>query len=215
MESQLTALQADQDRLEERLEALELRGAVSARASQRTAEREAERPRLKIIRLSPDDPSGGGGAAPPVPDRAEPEPEDNRPVIRGQGDRVIKVGDPEAVNRSEAKAEYEAALALVRSKSYAVAIEMLGDFVKRQPRGPYADNALYWLGECEIALGDVDGAIERFDEVVSRYPYGNKVGAARQRKRALLARLAERNAEAATHVTQPFKTADATQRTAR
>jgi TolA-binding protein len=173
---------------------------------------------LKIIRLSPDDPSGAGdvGSAPAVPDRAEPEPEDNRPVIRGQGDRVIKVGDPEASNQSEAKADYEAALALVRSKSYDEAIERLGDFVKRRPRGPYADNALYWLGECEIARGDIDAALERFDEVVSRYPYGNKVGAARQRKSALSARLAaERSDEAAAPLTHPFKTADATQRTAR
>lgn len=99
LETQLTALRADQDRLEERLAAVELssavppRGTASAPGSAGAAAERVERPRLKIIHLSPDDQEPPGERATEPPASSAPDSSARRPIIRGTGDRVIKVGD--------------------------------------------------------------------------------------------------------------------------
>ncbi|HEX4340095.1 MAG TPA: hypothetical protein VH062_29510 [Polyangiaceae bacterium] len=97
LETQVTSMRADQDRLEERLAALELSNSQAARspASSPASER-VERPRLKVIHLAPDEP---GAQAEPANEPSPQSPADSaahRPIIRGTGDRVIKVGDGEA-----------------------------------------------------------------------------------------------------------------------
>jgi tol-pal system protein YbgF len=42
------------------------------------------------------------------------------------------------------------------------------------PDHPYADNAMYWRGECYFAKGDYLHAAEQFEGVVTRFPAGNK-----------------------------------------
>jgi hypothetical protein len=88
-------MRADQDRLEERLAALELSASQSSHAGSAPAAERVERPRLKVIHLSPDD---DGASAEPVNEAPAPASNDSarRPIIRGTGDRVIKVGDGEA-----------------------------------------------------------------------------------------------------------------------
>lgn len=101
LETQLTSLRADQDRLEERLAAVELtsavppRGTASARdaAAAAAAADRVERPRLKIIHLSPDDQEPPADRATEPPASSAPDSSARRPIIRGTGDRVIKVGD--------------------------------------------------------------------------------------------------------------------------
>lgn len=104
LETQVTAMRADQDRLEERLAALELSATQTARSGGAPAAERIERPRLKVIHLSPDD------EAPAAEPEREPAPGANdnarRPIIRGTGDRVIKVGDgdsDESTSREGAK----------------------------------------------------------------------------------------------------------------
>src|SRR5450432_4011670 len=60
LETQLTAMRADQDRAEERLSALELSSSATSRSADSSANGAAsadrvERPRLKVIHLSPDE----------------------------------------------------------------------------------------------------------------------------------------------------------------
>lgn len=94
LETQVTTMRADQDRLEERLAALELSASQSSRGAAAPAAERIERPRLKVIHLSPDD----GASAEPVNEAPAPSTSDSahRPIIRGTGDRVIKVGDGDA-----------------------------------------------------------------------------------------------------------------------
>ena len=47
--------------------------------------------------------------------------------------------------------------------------------MKRYPDHPYADNALYWRGECYYAEGKYEQAANQFRELTRRYPAGNKV----------------------------------------
>jgi hypothetical protein len=92
LETQLTALRADQDHLEERLAAIELSSSVPSHSAPANASERVERPRLKIIHLSPDDQEPTEKAVEP-PAATAPDSSARRPIIRGTGDRVIKVGD--------------------------------------------------------------------------------------------------------------------------
>ena len=103
LETQLTAMRADQDRLEERLAAVELNAAVPRQAPAAAADR-VERPRLKVIHLAPDGPEASSEPA-VAPPSAAAEPAGRRPIIRGTGDRVIKVGDPESQDESTRRDE--------------------------------------------------------------------------------------------------------------
>ena len=42
------------------------------------------------------------------------------------------------------------------------------------PDHPYAENALFWRGECYFAKGDYLRASEQFEGVATRFPAGNK-----------------------------------------
>src|ERR1044071_5001247 len=55
LETQLTGVRADQDRLEERLAAVELASTVPPRTAATHAPDRVEHPRLKVIHLSPED----------------------------------------------------------------------------------------------------------------------------------------------------------------
>lgn len=91
LETQLTAMRADQDRLDERLAAVELSSTVPSRAAAPPPPR-VDHPRLKVIHLAPEDDEQPTPEASPVP-AAVAEPAGKRPIIRGTGERVIKLGD--------------------------------------------------------------------------------------------------------------------------
>jgi tol-pal system protein YbgF len=74
----------------------------------------------------------------------------------------------------EAKRAYDAAYALVTGHRYEQALDALAAFLLKWPDHPYANNAMYWRGECYFARGDYQHASEQFDGVLKRYPAGSK-----------------------------------------
>jgi tol-pal system protein YbgF len=74
----------------------------------------------------------------------------------------------------EAKRAYDAALSLVTARQYDKALDSLAAFLLKWPDHPYADNAMYWRGECYFARGDYVHASEQFEGVLARFPAGNK-----------------------------------------
>jgi len=135
--------------------------------------------------------SAGAGEDPveqESPDTEDPSP---RPTIRilgsprarGAADQVEQSGmaadDGAQPPRSsaldpEAKHAYDAALSLVSARQYDRALDALAAFLVKWPDHPYADNAMYWRGECYFAKGDYLRASEQFEGVVNRFPAGNK-----------------------------------------
>lgn len=195
MSEELTRLQGDHDMLVDRVTGLEAqvvheRNRPVSQTIREDADPESEhdesgqveRPRLKVIRLGP------GGAHPEGSEPVEAEEDDEpRPVLRGSGDRMRidegprrhkkKSEAPKSRDRSKSDAAqaYESALSLVRGGQYGPAGVALSRFLERYPQHPYADNALYWRGECHYARGAYSQASSDFREVLSRYPHGNKV----------------------------------------
>ncbi len=185
MTDEITRLQGDHDMLVDRVTGLEAqvirseatRGAAAPRSEAEEEESgQVERPRLKVFRLGP-----GGGAE--SDERVEPREEDEgpRPVLRGSGDRMrieevpAKPGKKSEAPRNDAVGDYQTAYSLVKSGDYDEAELALTRFLDRYPTHPYADNALYWRGECHYARGEYPKAANDFRQVSKRYPHGNKV----------------------------------------
>jgi tol-pal system protein YbgF len=178
LKADIVQLQADRDRLDQRLGALESSEAREGDASRAVAPPAAEPARrLPVVHVgegqdvegeSVDDADGG----------------DPRPIVqatgspasakRGRaGSRSDRAPLPDAMS-PEAKRTYESALALVRSKQYDKALDALSAFLVRYPDHPYVENATYWRGECFYAKGEYARAAEQFEGLIARFPYGNK-----------------------------------------
>lgn len=93
--------------------------------------------------------------------------------VTDEGAIGTDTGQPSALDPN-AKRDYEAALSLVNGKQYDAALDALAAFLVKYPDHPYADNALFWRGECYYAKGDYLHASEQFEGVVTRFPAGNK-----------------------------------------
>lgn len=78
--------------------------------------------------------------------------------------------DPEAM--------YQAAYSDIASGRYNLAREAFQTYLKQFSDTEVADNAQYWIGECNYATGDFAGAVAEFQKVVDNYPKGDKVPAA-------------------------------------
>lgn len=94
------------------------------------------------------------------------------PVPRGSAGAGQRGGSAQA--RDEIRA-YEEAFRLYRTGDYEAAIDRFRGFLQTHPSSDYADNAQFWLAECYFKLSDYEQAVLAFQEVVSKYPEGNKV----------------------------------------
>lgn len=74
----------------------------------------------------------------------------------------------------DAKKAYDAAIAQVNGKQYDRGLESLNAFLVKWPDHPYAENAMYWRGECYFAKGEYLRAAEQFEAVFARYGGGKK-----------------------------------------
>jgi tol-pal system protein YbgF len=95
--------------------------------------------------------------------------------------------------------EYEGAFRLYRAGDYPQAIQRFNDFLQRYPTSDYADNALFWVGECWFKLEDFERAVLTFDEVARKYPDGNKVPDAHYRQGVALIEIGRRTDQQSTY----------------
>jgi len=182
MKADITQIQADRDRLGERLGALEA-------AEQRRDEAERQPrptrgevvPKLPVVRVGQGD-AGGTPLAPTEGEAADigSDTDGPRPVVEasgppGSGRRGRSGARSDNPGLSpEAKRDYDAALSQVRAKQYDKALEAFTAFLVRYPDHVYADNAMYWRGECFYGKGEFAKAAEQFEGLLARFPYGNK-----------------------------------------
>ena len=77
---------------------------------------------------------------------------------------------------------YRSAYAAWRSGDSEACIDQFRKFLQTHPASPYADDAAYWMADCYFKRGEYRTAILRFDDVVKRYPKGNKAADALYRQ---------------------------------
>jgi tol-pal system protein YbgF len=196
MREEISRVQADRDRFEQRVNQLELQAAESRDPKKADKPADpgsapaAQTPKLRIVHLAPGQPEEAPATPPPAPVTEEDDGAP-RPTIRvvgtpGRGrvpDRIeqtnpeepqpARPGRPSALD-PEARRAYDAALALVQSGKHAQALDAFAAFLVRWPDHPYADNATYWRGEAYYAQGEFMRAAEQFEGVLARFPSGNK-----------------------------------------
>ncbi|MBW2314382.1 MAG: tetratricopeptide repeat protein [Deltaproteobacteria bacterium] len=84
---------------------------------------------------------------------------------------------------------YRSAYAAWRNDDTEACIDQFRQFLQTNASSPFADDAAFWMADCYFKQGDYKTAILRFDDVVSKYPSGNKAADALYRQGEALLRL--------------------------
>jgi len=149
-------------------------GASSGQAQQRINDLEM---RLAAIER-------GGTLPPPAPPGTEPIPQPLPPLAgqapvpspRALGPQEVALArEEDALRGARVDSDYREALDLIRQGKCSDAILKLRDFIRRNPRAEVADNAQYWIGNCYYGQKDYNRAIIELNEVLLKYPKGDKV----------------------------------------
>lgn len=182
-------MQADHDRFDQRLGALEVAVAdeKSPRAESTNTGTGPAAPAARVVQLGgpseaePADPNDPG-ARPDIKVTGVPGAAPSRPRAGKSGRARIEESDSGGVRSDgvrssaldpDAKKAYETALAQVQGKQLDRGLEGLAAFLVRWPDHPYAENAMYWRGEAYFAQGEYLRAAEQFEAVIARFG-GNK-----------------------------------------
>jgi tol-pal system protein YbgF len=144
------------------------------------ARRGGPRPMLRLHEGSGGGSGGGGsggGAALPGPDPMSVT--EKLPVAP-----IPKQGSAKKVEWASAKKpelpavqpmrEYSEAMGKYKAGQYAAAAAAFRSFLSKYTKHAYADNALYWMGECAYDTKNYRLALKMFRQVVEDYPTGNK-----------------------------------------
>ncbi|WP_374262101.1 tol-pal system YbgF family protein [Corallococcus sp. RDP092CA] len=201
LEAEVRTLRAAQASLLERLERLENRDAVSrarsvtpapaatpaatASAKPQAASPEGGEPlglapaELTVVRLKPKkEPAPRINTAVAV---VEPDEDQMEmfisPVEGSSGTGSVTPSRPEPPEKDPdiLDAEYERAVAMLRTGNVEGGVETLTRFAAENPRHPRADNALYFSGLGQMGLQDPAGAAKTFERLIKTYPAGDAV----------------------------------------
>ncbi|WP_375760204.1 tol-pal system YbgF family protein [Corallococcus exercitus] len=202
LEAEVRTLRAAQASLVERLERLENRDAVSrarsvspaptaSPATAASAKPEAASPEggealgmapaeLTVVRLKPKkDPAPRINTAVAV---VEPDPDQMEMFISpvegssgSTGSATPTRMEPPEKDPDILDAEYERAVAMLRTGNVEGGVETLTRFAAENPRHPRADNALYFSGLGQMGLKDAAGAAKTFEKLIKNYPAGDAV----------------------------------------
>lgn len=83
-------------------------------------------------------------------------------------------GTPQPPSQQE-QDDYLAAFDLLKQGQYDKAISAYEQFLDKYPRGEYADNAQYWLGEANYVSRNFEQSMAEFQRLIERYPQSDKV----------------------------------------
>ncbi|MCJ7681205.1 MAG: tol-pal system protein YbgF, partial [Candidatus Aminicenantes bacterium] len=106
-----------------------------------------------------------------------------------------ETGQPSIKPNLDAREIYNMAHEDYLKGNYSLAIDGFKIYLQQFPESPYADNALYWIGECYYSQEIYDSAMDYFQRLILEYPQGDKVPAAYLKRGISLMQL-ERNDEA-------------------
>jgi len=99
------------------------------------------------------------------------------PLRRRTTDRIPVVPIPAANGPIPAPGPiqtYRRAYRLYLAGRYDQAATIFAGFARQHPRHDYADNALFWLGQCQYKRKRFKSAVASFRRVLRTYPSGNK-----------------------------------------
>src|SRR6185436_12303598 len=83
--------------------------------------------------------------------------------------------DEAALAGANVDEKYREAFALMRRGKSSEAVPQFREFLRKNPKSDYADDAQFYIGECYYSTKDYNRAILEFNEVLLKYPKGEKV----------------------------------------
>lgn len=118
----------------------------------------------------------GENVTPPASDRAA---TGATPVpTPAQSAQDLALAKEEALQGTRVDADYRDAVQLIRQGQCSQAVPKLRDFIRRSGKSEFADNAQFLIGSCYYGQRDFNRAIIELNEVLIKYPKGDKVPAA-------------------------------------
>jgi len=100
------------------------------------------------------------------------------PVSKVQNPQDAALAKEEAAMQGTKDGDYREAMQLIRQGQCGQAVPALRDFIRKNPKSDFTDNAQYWIGSCYYSQHDYNRAIIELNEVLLKYPRGDKVPAA-------------------------------------
>jgi tol-pal system protein YbgF len=116
----------------------------------------------------------GGAPAAPAADNSSSDGGNNAGGSSAAPAQAPQAGS-EPPDPAKEKLYYEAAFDLIKAKDFDKASQAFTAFLRKYPNSQYAGNAQYWLGEVNLAKGDLQGAGQAFAKVSQNYPKHAKV----------------------------------------
>lgn len=177
-------LRAELRALRERLSVIEGRIEANEHATQQAlkeaqqARREAARAPTSGARVP--NPDALAGAAPATTQGSQGTP--GAPAIESRGAPAPRPPSGEVGAYRDARNAW-------RDGAWQACIDRFRGFLQTYPSSSYADDAAFWLADCHFKQGDYKTAILRFDDVVARYPDGERSADALYRQGESLLRL--------------------------
>lgn len=96
-------------------------------------------------------------------------------AVDASGTPVPPATHAEPADLEKERLYYDAAFDLIKAKEFGKASQAFTAFLRKYPNSQYAGNAQYWLGEVNLAKGDLQGAGQAFARVSQNYPKHPKV----------------------------------------
>jgi tol-pal system protein YbgF len=131
----------------------------------------------------------------------ESQEEEQEPPVTDETGDVLQEGQAEEESKSPLPPNlspqeiYNMAYADYLKGNFSLAIDGFKIYLDNFAQSPFADNALYWIGECYFSQKEYEEAISRYNQLILNYPLGDKVPAAYLHKGISLMEL-DRNEEA-------------------
>lgn len=100
--------------------------------------------------------------------------------------------DEAALAGANVDEKYREAFATMRRGKPAEAVPQFREFLRKNPKSDFADDAQYYIGECYYSTKDYNRAILEFNEVLLKYPKGEKVPPALLRQANAFAELGDK-----------------------
>ncbi|MNF55444.1 tol-pal system protein YbgF [compost metagenome] len=117
----------------------------------------------------------GTGGAPAVAPENSPAGGDNSATGAPAAPASQPAASNEPADPAKEKLYYDAAFDLIKAKDFDKASQAFNAFLRKYPNSQYAGNAQYWLGEVNLAKGDLQSAGQAFAKVSQLYPKHPKV----------------------------------------
>ncbi len=90
----------------------------------------------------------------------------------------LALAKEEALQGARVDADYRDAVQMIRQGQCSQAVPKLRDYIRRNAKAELADNAQFLIGSCYHSQRDFNRAIVELNEVLIKYPKGDKVPAA-------------------------------------